>query len=146
MALADTDQTRPVIEALRAAAPDLQWKQTYTEDEVGAHFLQSYGYVELFGPSGHFRSTQLRGYLGYWGPGLTYDWHSHQAEELYFALAGRSAFAAKGAANVYVKPGEARQHESHQPHLMMTLDQPYLTYAIWRGEGMADKAALIKAA
>lgn len=134
--LRGTRATAPVIKALRRAAPDVYWKQTYTEAEVGAHFLENYGYVELFGPDGHFRSHQLRGYIGFWGPDLTYDWHAYQSEELYFTLAGQAVFSASGASNVMLRPGEARAHASHQPHLMITLDHAYLAYALWRGDGM----------
>nr|WP_246455904.1 dimethylsulfonioproprionate lyase family protein [Sulfitobacter aestuariivivens] len=128
--------TAPVIKALRRAAPELEWRQTYSKEDVGARFLDTYGYIELFGPTGHFRSAKLRGYIGYWGPDLTYDWHAHEAEELYFTLAGCAVFSAKGATNVMVRPGEARAHESDQPHLMITLDQPYLAYVLWRGNGL----------
>ena len=86
-----TPETQPLIDALRSAAGQAHWTQTYTEAEVGAHFLQNYGYFELFGPTGHFRTTQLRGYIAYWGAGLKYDWHSHEAEELYVVLGRRRA-------------------------------------------------------
>lgn len=141
--LRGTRSTAPVIRALRRAAHELHWKQTYSEAEVGAQFLETYGYVELFGPTGHFRSARLRGYIGYWGPDLVYDWHDHEAEELYFTLAGRAVFAAKGAENVVLKPGESRAHTANQPHMMMTLDQPYLTYALWRGDGMEGLPRMI---
>ncbi|MEL6608886.1 MAG: dimethylsulfonioproprionate lyase family protein [Pseudomonadota bacterium] len=134
--LPGTRATRGVIQALRAATPDLEWRQTYSEAEVGAAFLETYGYVELFGPTGHFRSQKLRGYIGFWGPGLTYDWHEHEAEELYFTLSGSAVFCAKGAPNVMMGPGQSRAHSSLQPHLMITLDRPFLAYAIWRGAGM----------
>ena len=134
--LRGTRSTAPVIRALRRAAPELHWKQTYAEAEVGQRFLDTYGYVELFGPEGHFRSAKLRGYIGFWGPDLTYDWHEHEAEELYFTLAGRAVFAARGAPNAMMRPGHARTHLTRQPHLMITLDQPYLAYAVWRGAGL----------
>ena len=40
------------------------WKQTYTEDEVGFGFLQDYGYLELYGPNGHFRQIKAALILG----------------------------------------------------------------------------------
>lgn len=142
--LRGTRATSRVIKALRMAAPQLHWKQTYTEDEVGRDFLDAYGYVELFGPTGHFSSNKLRGYIGFWGPGLTYDWHDHEAEELYFTLAGSAVFCATGAPNLMLRPGQARAHTSHQPHLMATLDQPFLAYAIWRGAGMAGLPRMMR--
>lgn len=110
--------------------------QAYSEAEVGRDFLTAHGYAELFGPSGHFRSAKLRGYIGIWGPGLTYDWHDRDAEELCFTHAGSAVFAAKGARNAVLKPGDASAHTDHQPHLVPTLDQPYLAYAVRRGAGM----------
>ncbi|MGR3493017.1 MAG: dimethylsulfonioproprionate lyase family protein [Shimia sp.] len=107
-----TRQTAPVLRALRTAAPVLEWRQTYSEAEVGAKFLKSYGHVELFGPEGHDHSALLRGYLGYWGPGLTHDWHVHEAEEVYFTLAGSAVFSARGAPNVILRPGQARLHRA----------------------------------
>ncbi|MEM9438426.1 MAG: dimethylsulfonioproprionate lyase family protein [Pseudomonadota bacterium] len=135
-ALPGSRWTAPVIRALRRAAPEMEWRQTYTEEEVGPRFLETYGYIELFGPTGHFHSRQLRGYIGYWGPDLTYDWHAHEAEEVYFTLSGAAVFSAHGAPNKMMRVGDARLHTSHQPHLMITLDRPYLAYALWRGEGM----------
>ena len=35
-----------------------------------------------------------------------------------------------------MRPGHARTHLTRQPHLMITLDQPYLAYAVWRGAGL----------
>ena len=144
-ALPGTRATAPVIRALRRAAPDLNWKQTYSEAEVGARFLATYGYVELFGPNGHFHSNEARGYLGYWGPDLIYDWHAHEAEELYFTLSGQAMFCARGASNVLLRPGEARQHLTEQPHFMATLDRPFLAYAVWRGAGIDGLPRMIAA-
>lgn len=129
--------TRDLVAAIKASAHLAQWKHTYTEEEVGADFLNRYGYYELFGPTGHFHSTQLRGYVGYWGAGLDYDWHSHQAEELYLTLAGGAVFRSNED-ETFVGPHQTRQHKSWQSHAMTTTDQPILTFVLWRGEGMGD--------
>ncbi len=131
-------ETQPLVDAVRSAAGAGHWKRTYTEEEVGADFRARYGYYELFGPSGHFRSNELRGYIGYWGEGLHYDWHHHQAEELYFVLAGGAEFRAEGLEYSYLTPGESRLHSAWQPHAMETKDEPILVYVLWRGSGMAD--------
>ncbi|MCA0905956.1 hypothetical protein LCM27_06045 [Ruegeria marisrubri] len=129
--------TRDLVAAIKASAHLAQWKLTYTEEEVGADFLKRYGYYELFGPTGHFHSTQLRGYVGYWGASLDYDWHSHQAEELYLTLAGGAVFRSDED-ETFVGPNQTRQHKSWQSHAMTTTDQPILTFVLWRGEGMGD--------
>lgn len=133
--LETTDATRDLIAAIKATSHLGHWKQTYTEEEVGADFLNRYGYYELFGPGGHFHSTQLRGYVGYWGAGLTYDWHSHQAEEIYLVLEGAALFKIEGN-ETHIGPNQTRQHSSWQSHAMITTDQPILTFVLWRGEGM----------
>ena len=132
-----TDLTRSLIEAVKGAADLASWKRTYTEEEVGADFRNRYGYFELFGPTGHFHSSQLRGYIAYWGEGLSYDWHSHEAEELYLTLAGEAVFKTEGNTKT-VAAGDTRGHTSWQSHAMDTNDRPILTFVLWRGEGMAD--------
>lgn len=131
------DMTQPLVDAVRSTAGLASWKRTYTEEEVGAEFLSRYGYYELFGPTGHYHTTSLRGYIGYWGEHLHYDWHSHEAEELYLCLSGGARFhRADGHADV--KPGDTRAHESWQSHAMTTTDTPILTFVLWRGPGLAD--------
>jgi quercetin dioxygenase-like cupin family protein len=127
---------RPLVEATRAFAPQAHWKRTYTEDEVGADFRARYGYFELFGPAGHVRTDQLRGYIAYWGAGLSYDWHYHEAEEIYFILAGEAEFHGENSAPVRLNPGQTRQHRANQPHAMCTHDAPVLTFVLWRGTGL----------
>ncbi|WP_372571131.1 dimethylsulfonioproprionate lyase family protein [Ruegeria jejuensis] len=129
-------QTHALVKAVRASADQANWQLAYSEEEVGADFLKRYGYYELFGPSGHYHSTQLRGYIAYWGAGLSYDWHSHEAEELYVTLAGSACFKVDGSAT-HVGPGQTRFHGSWQSHAMDTADQPILTLILWRGAGLA---------
>lgn len=135
--LTGTPQTQALVQAVKATTHLASWKRTYTEEEVGADFRNRYGYYELFGPTGHFRSTQLRGYIGYWGAGLSYDWHSHEAEELYLNIAGEATFYVDGD-QATVPAGQTRAHTSWQSHAMVTNDQPILTFVLWRGAGMAD--------
>ena len=128
----------PLIAAIQDAAHDVEWRQSYTADEVGADFLQAYGYFELFGPHGHFHSTQLRGYIAYWGPHLDYGWHHHAAEELYCGLIGTPRFTSKSKPDATPPPFETRHHASWEVHGMQTRDTPYLCYAVWKGPGLAD--------
>ncbi|WP_136442167.1 dimethylsulfonioproprionate lyase family protein [Pacificoceanicola onchidii] len=130
-------QTQPVTAALCAAAGQAEWRQTYSEAEVGAAFLANYGYLELYGPSGHFHTNTARGYIGYWGPGLRYDWHLHEAEELYACLSGAAEFQARGVPDKTISTGGTAEHACNQPHAMTTTDQPFLAYVVWRGAGLA---------
>lgn len=67
--LSGTSATQPLIDAICASADLGHWIQTYTEAEVGRHFLDNYGYYELIGPGGHFLSDQMAGYVVYMPPG-----------------------------------------------------------------------------
>ena len=132
-----TTETNPLIEAIKTNVNLMHWKRTYTEEEVGYDFRNRYGYFELFGPTGHFNSTQLRGFVGFWGNELTYDWHSHEAEEIYLILGGNALFRTKEE-EILVNPNETRMHYSWQSHSMITSKEPILTFVLWRGKGISS--------
>ena len=109
--------------------------------------MQRYGYVELLGPSGHFVDHTTRAYIGYWGEGLVYPWHAHQAEELYFVVAGGAEFAvADGRYQRGV--GDTQLHTANQPHAMTTSPegQGILTFVLWRGDGLAGLPSMTPSA
>lgn len=139
---AATQQTRRLRDALVALAPHVEWRHTYTEDEVGADFLQRYGWFELAGPDGHFRSDALRMTVGYWGAGLFYPWHVHAPEELYTVVSGQALFESEGDEPGVLGAGQTRFHESLQPHALTTSKAPVLTLVYWRGEGLAEAPRL----
>ena len=134
------DLTEPVVDAIRKAADLAHWTQTYTEEEVGRDFLNRYGYFEIFGPTptAHFYTDELRGYVGYWDHSLDYGWHNHEAEEIYFCLAGEGLFKAEGEPDRSVSVGDSKYHASFQPHAMSTTSKPFLCLAFWRGDGVAE--------
>ena len=88
--------------ALAAVCPHASWVQTYSEAEVGRHFLDHYGHIELFGPAGIFRTQACRAFIGYWGPGLFYPMHDHGAEEIYLVLTGLCLFEAEGLSLIHI--------------------------------------------
>jgi len=122
--------------AVQSAAPFADWMQTYTEVEVGKHFLENYGYFELFGPNGHYHSKQARAFIAYWNAGLDYDWHHHLAEELYVVVSGSGLFMSEGENDALLTRGETRLHLTDQPHALSMTQGPILTYVLWRGAGM----------
>ena len=133
-----SDQSRAMRDALLAAVHHVEWRHTYTEAEVGRHFLDHFGWFELAGPTGHFLSNQARLTVGYWGPGLQYDWHHHAPEELYSVVSGSGLFRVEGEEDQVLGPGGTRFHGSNQRHALTTTDQPILTFVAWRGDGLAD--------
>ena len=131
-----SDTAATVHRAMSEAAANAEWRLTYTEEEVGAHFLENYGYFELFGPDGHYRTRESRAFVAYWGPGLFYDWHHHEAEELYVIVSGSGHFHLDGATDAVLKRGDTRLHGSWQKHAMTTGEEPILTFVLWRGAGL----------
>lgn len=125
-------------DAILAIAPFVEWRLTYTEDEVGADFLQRFGWFELAGPEGHFVTNSARITVGFWGANLFYPRHQHEPEELYTIVSGAGLFHADGEDDCMLGPGATRVHGVNQPHAMTTTDAPILTLVYWRGAGLAD--------
>ena len=126
--------------ALAAVADHACWQQTYSEAEVGRHFLDNYGYVEIFGPTGVFLSSQCRGFIGYWEQGLQYPMHDHEAEEIYLVLGGSGIFEVPGQASRLLRPGDTQTHLAFQPHATTMRDEGLLALCLWRGPGLEDRA------
>lgn len=129
-------ESHPFHQAIQAIADVAEWHQTYTEDEVGYGFLQDYGYIELFGPTGHFVTENLRGYIAYWGRGLYYPWHRHEAEEIYCVITGSGKFAIDGSEDRQLYSGDCQFHASNQPHALTMNEGPILALVLWRGSGL----------
>ena len=134
----------PLVKALGQLVPYVEWRQTYTEEEVGRDFLDRYCWCELAGPDGHFISSKVRLTVGYWGPHLHYPRHQHTPEELYTVLSGRATFHSDGELDEILGPGCARMHQSNQPHALTTGDQPLLTFVFWRGDDLASDPRMTK--
>jgi len=130
--------TRPLQQALMALAHHVEWHHTYTEAEVGEDFLRRFGWFELAGPrEGYFKTDQTRMTVGYWGPGLYYPRHLHEAEELYLVVSGTAEFEVEGQQAQILQAGDTIYHRSNQPHALTTHDSGILTFVLWRGAGLA---------
>ncbi len=133
--LKGTEKTQNLITIIKENAALVNWQRSYQEEEVGIDFLNRYGHYELIGPEGHYHSNKVRGFIVYWGERLTYDWHSHEAEEIYFVLAGSGLFRTNDSEKL-LKANESCYHRSWQIHSMITASEPILTFVLWRGEGI----------
>lgn len=139
--------TTPLRDALVALCDHVEWRHTYTEAEVGADFLNRYGWFELAGPeTGHYRSQTARLSVAYWGAGLHYPWHHHAAEEIYLVVAGEARFEAEGEAPRTLRAGETQFHRSNQPHAMTTGTSGLLAFVLWRGEALSAPPKMGRAA
>lgn len=123
----------PLVQALQAIAADVEWRQGYSVEQVGQHYLDNHGWFELAGPTGHFVTQKGFITVGYWGPGVTYPRHDHQPEELYTILAGEAVFMSDGDPDATLRTGDSRFHGSSQPHAMITHGSPVLALVFWRG-------------
>ena len=133
---------QPLIDALLNAAPYAQWRTTYTTDQLGTDFINRYGYIELYGPEGHYNSQQSRAFIGYWGNHLNYPLHSHEAEEIYYIVAGEALFGVDDHALQLRQPQDTQTHSSWQSHRMITENSAVLCLVLWRGDGLAGSASL----
>ena len=140
----------PLCTMLCQAAPDLEWRQTYTQADVlsgaiEAAFLDHYGWCEVLGPRAATRSDGMASGFLLLGPQTHYPSHRHESEELYLPLSG-TAWWWQGAGEgqwQQRQPGALIHHASFEPHAMRTDDDPLLALYIWRGGNVHTKAAFL---
>jgi hypothetical protein len=131
-----------LVKSLCRAAPSLAWGQTYTVSELGADFLENYGWSELIGEHGPIPSEQIAcGWL-LLGPGTLYPRHRHEAEEIYLPLAGRAAWQQGDGLWREKSPGTLIHHGRDEPHAMRAGDRPLLALYVWRSADLSQKAHL----
>jgi hypothetical protein len=128
--------------ALCRAAPSLAWCQTYTAKDLGADFLENYGWSELVGQRGPLMSERISCGFLLLGPTTLYPRHRHEAEEIYLPLAGTAAWQQGDRLWREQAPGTLIRHRSEEPHAMRTGAQPLLALYLWRGEDLSRKSRL----
>ena len=141
--LAPPAKTADLVAALVAAAPMLQWRQTYTSADFGADFLKSYGWTEFIGLRGPIPSSSLACGVLLLAPGLTYPPHAHQAEELYLPLSGVAEWQMGDADFATVQPGQVIHHAPWVPHAMRCGAEPMVALYLWRGGDLAAKSVIL---
>lgn len=138
--------TAGLCRAIAAAAPHLDWRQSYTRAEVGAHYLENYGWFNIVSPEGPYLSDRIRVSVGYWERGLSYPQHRHPPEEIYCVLAGGARFESEGRAPVAAGPGALIRHAPDQRHGFSMQDTPLLAIAFWKGPDLLKTSTLEPAA
>lgn len=134
---------QPLVRELRAVAASLRWRQTYTPAEVGARFLENYGWTELLGLTGEVPSEQLA--LGFLllGPNTDYPRHAHPAEEIYLPLSGTAQWWTAATDWHAVAPLVPVPHAGNEAHAMRTGTQPLLALYLWHGPYLHEKSRLV---
>lgn len=131
-----------LVAELAATAPLLRWGQTYTAADFGQHFLDNYGWVELFGTRGHYENDSIAGGFLVLGPGIVYPDHHHIAEEIYIPLASTAAWRMGKAPFQPRASGEVIHHASNVSHAMRTASDPLLAFYLWRGGPLAQRSTI----
>jgi mannose-6-phosphate isomerase-like protein (cupin superfamily) len=134
--------TRRIVEEIAALAPSLEWRQTYSADDFGERFLESYGWTEWIGQRGMFESDAIACGVLLLGPDIEYPAHSHEAEEIYLPLAGSARWRSGDAGWRVQAPGACIHHPSWTPHAMRTAEEPLLALYVWRGGDLAAKSRI----
>ena len=115
-------------------SPYVNWEQGYKENEVGKDFLNKYGFFELIGPSGHFKTSEMALYVNYLCKNAYYPWHNHDAEELYFIVSGKAKFESKNQNTEMLTSTKTRLHKSFESHAITTDENPVLSFVIWKNK------------
>ncbi len=134
------------VRALLAAAPTLAWRRTYTVAEVGAAFLDGYGWSELVGLSGPVPAQRLACGVLLLAPGVTYPPHHHEADEIYVPLSGTAEWRQGAQPWELRAPGSVIHHAPNQSHAMRTGATPLLALYLWHSDDLAQKSHLDTAA
>jgi len=121
---------------------ELHWGQTYTAADFGQHFLDNYGWVEMFGTRGHFANDKVAGGFLVLGPDIVYPDHHHLAEELYIPLTGGTAWRMGDKPFGMREAGAVIHHASNVNHAMRTHSEPLLALYLWRGGPLAAKSTI----
>jgi hypothetical protein len=136
--------SRELVRSLQQAAPFMAWRQTYTASQVGAAFLENYGWTEIIGLSGALASERLACGFLLLGPSIQYPRHRHEAEEIYIPLVGTASWQQGDGLWREHAPGTVIHHASNEPHAMTTGADPLLALYLWRSANLNQKAQLVR--
>lgn len=135
-------ELRPLARRLAERRDELSWGQTYAVADFGQHFLDNYGWVELFGTRGHYMNDKVAAGFLVLGPGIEYPDHHHVAEEVYISLTGGTEWRMGDAPFRERRGGEVIHHASNVNHAMRTGSDPLLALYLWRGGPLAAKSTV----
>jgi mannose-6-phosphate isomerase-like protein (cupin superfamily) len=133
---------KPLARLLASHRDEFHWGQTYAEADFGRHFIDNYGWLELFGTRGHFANEAVAGGFLVLGPGVVYPDHHHVAEEIYVPLTGGTEWRMGGGGFHVRAEGEVIHHASNVNHAMRTGEEPLLALYVWRGGPLAQKSTV----
>jgi hypothetical protein len=133
-------QTMPIVKTLQASAPHLRWGQTYTSKDLGAAFLENYGWTELIGLRGPISSNEIACGFLLLGRNTEYPKHHHMAEEVYIPLTQPTQWVRGNDDWVTRSCGAPIYHRSGISHGLRTESTPLLALYLWRGGDLVQKS------
>lgn len=134
--------TAALVEAFTRHAGQLHWRQTYSEADFGARFLQRYGYVELVGRRSRLFTDRMAAGLLMFGPDTHYPRHRHPAEEIYLPVAGTARYLMPDGVWKSAAPGTVIHNAPMVWHGTETAEQPVLIAWAWLGGDPAVKSQI----
>jgi hypothetical protein len=129
-----------IVNKLAAIANQIAWGQTYSVEDFGSGFLEKYGWTELIGQRGPVASNRIACGVLILGPQIEYPRHSHEAEEVYVPLTGRTLWQQDQQKWDYRTACRPIYHAPRVPHAMRTESVPLLALYLWRGADLTEKS------
>ena len=130
----DVDTNKKIHKILSSLSFHVKWENGYTEKDVNNNFLNNYGFFELIGPTGHFKTSEMALYVNYLDKNTLYPLHNHEAEELYFIISGQAKFENNNEDYEILTSNKTRFHKSFEPHAITTENKQLLSFVIWKNK------------
>ncbi len=127
---------------LSRAAASLDWRQSYTEAQVGTQFLRNYGFAEIVGLTTARHSDRVACGFLLLGPDTLYPRHRHEAQEIYVPVSGTAQWLQGDDVWRSRSPGAIIYHARHEWHAMQTSAEPLLALYLWQSDTLQQKAHL----
>jgi quercetin dioxygenase-like cupin family protein len=137
-----SEKTKGIVNTLALMADHLAWGQTYSKEDFGAEFLESYGWTEFIGLRGPIPSENMACGVLMLGPGIIYPRHRHEAEEVYIPLSGQTLWRQENQDWTVRELGRAIYHAPWVPHAMKTGGFPLLALYLWRAGDLKQKSLI----
>lgn len=140
-----TPETRGLLELINEQRDHVLWEQSYkaADGAVGDDMLSRYGFVEVIGARGPYVSTSVRAGIGVFGPQVNYPTHHHQAEEVYFVLAGAGVFDVGDAPSRHCRAGDAVHVVSNTPHALHTEREALIVLYLWQNGPLRAQSTFV---
>ena len=129
-----------IVSQLAFLANQIAWGQTYSAQDFGPEFLESYGWTELIGPRGPIAGSHIACGFLILGPRIEYPRHNHEAEEIYVPLTGQTLWQQGRQPWTRHKSCRPIYHAPRVTHAMRTEQVPLLTLYLWRGADLTEKS------